>query len=145
MGRSRLLVACLIASMAVALSACSTEGLGLVDQGRDYTQETALRLAASADPQDLDEHVSSDSAPLRHDALVDLRRSGDAGAEAASLITKTFPSDSTGVPFYVERATFESAPALIVLEAIGRPGGTLTDTRVWVLSEDGDVLLSATR
>ena len=70
---------------------------------------------------------------------------GSGASVAAGLITRTFPSDSTGVPFYVESATYESKEALIIVEAIGRDEGKLADERVWVLSASGDVLLSGTR
>jgi hypothetical protein len=131
--------------LALALMGCSAPNLTFVDEGGSYNRESALALTAAADSGDLADHSTREAGVLRHDALVDLRGEGAAGAEAASIITRTFPSDAAAVPFYVERATFDSVPALVIIEAIGPADGSLVDKRIWVLSEDGDVLLSGTR
>ena len=127
------------------LTACGTEAPRWVDEDGAYTSETALELAEKVDSGSLANRPTSDAPELRHDALVALRREGSGASVAAGLITRTFPSDSTGVPFYVESATYESKEALIIVEAIGRDEGKLADERVWVLSASGDVLLSGTR
>lgn len=116
-----------------------------MDEGTNYDRATALKLATSVDSGDLEGSPSSEAATLRHDALVGLRRQGTVGAQAASLITRTFPTDTVAVPFYVERATFDGQPVFVVVEALGPKDGTLRDKRVWVLSDSGDVLLSGTR
>ena len=141
----RSIVAAISLLLALALTSCSQSGLTFVDEGGSYDRESALALAAAADSGDLAGRSTREADALRHDALVDLRSEGAAGAEAASLVTKTFPSNAAAVPFYVERATFDSKPALVVIEAIGPADGSLADKRIWVLSEDGDVLLSGTR
>ncbi|HSK48134.1 MAG TPA: hypothetical protein VLA05_09055 [Coriobacteriia bacterium] len=127
------------------LTACGAKAPLWVDEDGAYTSETALELAEQVDPGSVADRPTSDALELRHDALVALRREGGGASDAATLITRTFPSDSSGVPFYVESATYESEPALVIVEAIGREGGKLEDERVWVLSTSGDVLLSGTR
>ncbi len=141
--RSTVAAAALV--LALALSGCSASNLTFIEKGGSYDRESALALAEAANSGDLAGRSTREAKALRHDALVDLRSKGAAGAEAASLITQTFPSDAAAVPFHVERATFASMPAFVIIEAIGPADGSLVDKRIWVLSEDGDVLLSGTR
>lgn len=138
------LVLAALAALLVA-GGCASSSTKLVDEGRTYDRASALRLAASIDSGDLADRSSQEAATLRHDALVDLRKQGATGAAAASLITKTFPTDTAAVPFYVERAAFDSRPVFVVIEALGPKDGPLRDKRVWVLSDSGEVLLSGTR
>lgn len=126
------------------LFGCTTSTITFVEEGRAHTRESALKLA------DTYEHESTsmtadDASSARTKALTDLRSKGNDAARAADLITDTFPSDTAGVPFYVEIASYESTPCVVLLESIGRPGQDLTDTRLWVLGNDGEVLLSAIR
>jgi hypothetical protein len=145
--RTRPRPAALIASAAIvlALAGCGVPAPTYVSDGGSYTAEEVLRLPSKLEPGDLADEAAERSAELRHEALVKLRRQGPDAAEVASLITRTFPADTLGVPFYVERATFDGGPAIVIVEAIGRPGGSLSDERVWVISDSGDVLISGTR
>jgi len=128
-----------------SLVGCSGENPAFVDAGASYDSASALELPRSVDAGRLVDQPTSKAADLRHEALVALRKRGGAAADAAVLITRTFPAGSNSVPFYVESADFEGQPAWIIVEAIGRTDDNLTDKRVWVLSAKGDVLLAGTR
>ena len=59
--------------------------------------------------------------------------------------TATFGAKTRGVPVYVEWADLDGQRALIMVEAIGPAGGSLTTKRLWALSPSGDVLFAGTR
>lgn len=129
----------------VLLTGCNPSITRYVDDGRSYTTDSALAIAESVDPGDLGGAQVSDASELRQRALADLRGQGETAAAAATLITRTFPKETAGVPFYVERITYDSNAAYLVVEAIGHSGGLLEDERVWVLDEAGGILLSGMR
>jgi hypothetical protein len=80
----------------------------------------------------------------RQKALAELRRLGSEPAAVADMLTKDFPQQSRAVPVSVTAATVSGVPAYVVVEATGRPGGTLTSRRVWVFdASSGAVMGSA--
>jgi hypothetical protein len=139
------LLAGLAAMALLALTACGPTGPTWVDAGATYHTTNLKSLYAKASIGDLAKTSTADTAKLRHDALVGLRRRGGSAADAADLITKTLPADSHGVPLYVERANVNGVPALILIEAIGPSTGKLTTRRLWALSDQGAVLFVGTR
>lgn len=143
---SRLASVALVAVIVtVVLSGCGNVEVTYVDKGNEYTRASALKLLDGLSSGALSERPTSDSQELRSEALTLLRREGENASEAASLVTSTLPEDSQSVPFYVERARYEGDDAVLIVEAIGPSSGALSDKRLWVLSEDGDVLLSGNR
>ena len=140
----RLCALALIACAAVALlSGCTQAGPVWVDEDTAYTATTIKGVFDHVDTSGLAGRSSKEAEDLRHDALVALRKRGGAAAEAADLVTKTFPS-TAGVPLYVEKASFENRPdALVMVEIIGPADGELSLARLWVLSDTGDVLFSS--
>lgn len=128
-----------------AISGCGDTSITYVDNDNSYTRSSALELATDVPSDKLNETPTEKSQELRSEALSDLRNDGEAASQAATLITSTLPQDSKGVPFYVERASYEGTESILIVEAIGRAGGTLSDKRLWVLSLQGDVLLSGNR
>lgn len=131
-----------VLSGATILTACTDEAPQLIESDTSYTKDSATALLSDADAGELATKPADDAAEQRQEALADLRGEGDLGNEAADLITKNFPSSNEGVPFYVERARYDGQTAWVIIEALGRRGGTLDDRRLWVLTPDGDVLLS---
>lgn len=126
---------------ALSLSGCSSKIVSFVDEGREFElQSTAEVLATVNAPRFSEEKSVSES---RTEALTQLRDQGEQANQAADLITRTFPSDTRSVPFYVERATVDGKPAWLVIEAIGKAGAPLEDERLWVLDDEGSVLFSA--
>jgi len=114
-----------------------------VDEDTAYTATTIKGVFDHVDTSGLAGTSSKEAEDLRHDALVALRKRGGAAAEAADLVTKTFPA-TAGVPLYVEKASFENRPdALVMVEIIGPEDGELSLARLWVLSDTGDVLFSS--
>ncbi len=131
-------------SVTLALAGCAS-GPQFVDEGATYTLDNASTAFDKADTSDVAGLSVGDADELQRKALSGLRSQGGAAADAAELITATFPSGARSVPVYVERATVDGDPALIIVEVIGPKAGTLQDQRLWVINESGDVLLSETR
>ena len=86
-------------------------------------------------PPALPTEPTADGVKLRHDALAALRRQGATASGVADLLTRTFPSDTSGVPVYVEKATYEGKPAVLVVEAAGPKAGSLNAKRLWVVGD----------
>jgi len=131
--------------LVLLLSGCTSNGPVWVDSGATYTADSVVDVFAEIQGGRAEGKPVSDAADLRHDALVGLRRRGSAAAQAADLITRTFPA-TAGVPLHIERARFEEqAEALVIVELIGPDGGTLSDMRLWVVGPGGDILFSSVR
>jgi len=129
----------------LAVSGCGSDSPPFVDTGASYTDQDVTSVFGSVDANSALGQPTADAPALRSAALGALRGEGEAAASAADLITRTFASSTAGVPVYVERALFNGEQALIVVEAIGPKGGKLSDLRVWVIDETGEVLYSGTR
>jgi predicted small lipoprotein YifL len=127
------------------LSGCAPKGPVYVDAAASYDKTSALAILAAADASNYASRPTSDGVELRHDALAELRRKSPSASGVADLITTTFPRATSGVPVYVEKATFEGKPAVIVVEATGPPSGKLSSKRIWVLGENGDILFAGSR
>ncbi|PKQ15427.1 MAG: hypothetical protein CVT67_09400 [Actinobacteria bacterium HGW-Actinobacteria-7] len=132
--------------VAVCVCGCAGPGAVYVDSASAYTPSNIDTVFAQvgSDYQPKGK-PTADSSELRHRALVELRGEGPGATSAADLITTTFPADTRGVPIYVEKATFDGTPAILLLEATGRAGGNLDDLRLWVVGETGDILYSQLR
>ncbi len=136
----------LIATVAVALmTGCADKGPVYIDSGATHTNETALAVLARADASTLASKPTAEGEELRHAALAALRREGETASTVADLLTRTFPSSTSGVPVYVERASYEGTPAVLVVEATGPASGSLSSKRLWVVSESGDILFAGSR
>jgi len=142
--RTPLLAAIAFALAGLLVSGCAAAGPEWVDQGTAYSTEDAKEVFGRIAESNEAGSPVSEASDLRHAALVGLRRRGGGAAEAADLITKTFPS-TAGVPIYVERSSFNGEDALLLVELIGPEGGSLDDVRLWVISTEGDVLFSAVK
>ena len=143
--RDQALLLCIAALLLSVTTACSPSGPAWVDSGATYTTKTLPSLMSKADISKYSGVSASDTTQLRHKALTDLRRRGGNASAAADLITKTLPSNSQGVPVYVERAKVGGQPSYILIEAIGPANGKLTTKRLWALSDAGAVLFVGTR
>ena len=161
MPRTRRLAAALLLLSLLATSfvaGCSPKGPTFVDGNVSYSLASTSATAAPepgtkpitdayamAELAKLTDAPVSDAEQLRHDALVGLRSRGGEAAKAADLITKSFPSDTRGVPVYVERALVGGRRVFVIIEAAGPPSGNLSAKRLWVMSENGDVLYAGSR
>ena len=135
-----LAVLALFAVSAPALVGCGPTGPEWVEHGGTYTTGSLATLYTKADISKLASQTPTNVSKLRHDALTGLRQRGAAAAAAADLITKTLPSDTRGVPVYVEKAVVGGQPAVVVIEATGRVNGPLSTKRLWAISDQGAVL-----
>ncbi len=138
---ARVLAAVLLGFTLIVVAACRASGPEYVSNGKSYSATSVMRLLDTKGPEGaaVDANEATDR---RHDALTALRAQGGGAAKAATLITASLPAETRGVPYYAEWATFDSTPALVVLEVTGRKGGPLADRRVWVLDKTGAVLFS---
>jgi hypothetical protein len=134
-----------IALSVTLLCGCARRGPVYADTGTPHTKATALVVLSNADTAAIASRPTTDGIKLRHDALAALRRQGAKASEVADLLTRTFPSDTSGVPVYVERATFGGKPAVLVVEATGPGSGSLNSKRVWVVGDNGDILFAGSR
>jgi len=142
---SRCVAAAFVVSLLVVAPGCSADSPRFVDSGGAYTQADITGVLDVVDSSSALGKPTSESSQLRSAALVSLRGQGEAAETAASLITKTFQSSTPGVPVYVERATYNGTPALVIVELIGPRDGSLVDKRIWVIDDAGLVLYSGTR
>lgn len=133
----------LCALVALAVAGCEGPDVRFIPAGGSYTVQEVQEHARSV-RLDGKQISGSESENARRDALVSLRRQGDAGIEAAEVLTATFPSRDGGVPLYVEGATVEGTTAWIVIEAAPGRDSRLSKHRLWVLDrETGKVVSSA--
>ena len=142
----RLVLASMILAMtAFGTSGCTAGGPTWVDDGASYTMTSVEAVLDAADISKQSSRATTAATKLRHDALTSLRRQGDSAAKAADLLTATFPPETRAVPVYVESASLDGKPVFIVVEATGPKTGTLNMKRLWVLGEDGSVILARSR
>lgn len=139
------LVFLILAMAALGTSGCTADEPSWTDNGAIYTMKSVERVLDAADISAQNGRATTEATKLRHDALTSLRRQGGSAAKAADLLTATFPPDTRAVPVYVEAASLDGAPVFIVVEATGPKTGTLNMKRLWVLSEDGSVILALSR
>ncbi len=132
-------------TVATTVVACGPAESSYAESTIGYTRSNLDPLFEHARQSELLGRPASDSPTLRHRSLVAIRSEGNRGAEAADLITDTFPTDTRGIPVYVERAEFDGAPALMILELTGPSGGQLDDVRLWVIDASGTIAYSEVR
>ncbi|MBI5231746.1 MAG: hypothetical protein HY876_06240 [Coriobacteriales bacterium] len=104
-----------------------------VDDDVSYTLAGARRLLREVDSSAVAKTRGPDAQRMRQDALVSLRNRGGDAEQAATLVTKTFPSNTRAVPVYFERARVDGRDALLVIEAWGPSGSPLTLERLWII------------
>lgn len=143
--RATLFVALAVMVVFAPAWGCARKTPVFVDNGVAHTKATALVLLAQADISEVASRPTTDGTKLRHDALTALRSRSPAASAAADLLTRTFPSDTTGVPVYVEYGTYEGKPAVLVVEATGPSSGSLNSRRLWVVGDNGDILFAGSR
>lgn len=145
MHRMLVLVTTLLLAAALVTTGCTAGGPTWVDEGATYTMKSVENVLDTADISAQSDRLTTEATELRHDSLTSLRKTSDSAAKAADLLTATFPPDTRAVPVYVESASLDGAPVLIVVEATGPKTGKLNMKRLWVLGEDGSVILARSR
>ena len=140
----------LVMSLVTAVTLVASAGCGpsvdvrLVVDGpaRSYEEVEAASQDVDLGPvQGID---VAEAPEARSDALVSLRRQGEEGDRAASLLTTGFPLHTPAVPVLVEIADVDGVRSLIVVEAYGQDSGPLDRRRLWVFDyASGDLLHSA--
>lgn len=144
-GSRIVLVLAVVMTAALLTAACAPKGPKYVDAGVQYNRNSVLTLMDSADISSLASTPASDAPELRRTALNQLRARSESAAVASDLLATTFPVDTRGVPVYVERASVDGTPAVVVVEAAGPRGGKLTTKRLWAIDLKGDVIVVGTK
>jgi hypothetical protein len=145
MMRARLALVAVLASL--ALAACgrpaATPTVRFETGGAPLTSAAAETLAASTDIRAFASVTSTDAPALRAEVLEQLRAKGDAGVRAAELLTKGFPARTASVPVLVRLCAVDGIDAVVVVEAFGDAGATLTHRRLWIFDRATGALLRA--
>lgn len=137
-------LAVMVLVAALALSACSRTRVAYVDADAHYTTQQLQALLNQTSLGSVGDEPANRAPELRHEALVQLRSQGKAQSGAADVITKAFPAATASVPIYVERAEFDGAGSLILIEAWRDSRGRLSAKRLWVIdAESGEIRYSA--
>jgi len=135
----------ILIALVLGITGCRADKPTWVDDGTNYTMKSVANVLESADISGQNSRDAADATELRHDALTALRKKGASAAKAADLLTATFPPETRAVPVYVEAATLDGKPVIVVVEATGPKTGPMNMKRLWVLGEDGSVILSRSR
>lgn len=141
---SRLASAIVMLCGALLLSACTTPDIEFVEVSQNYDTSGLETLLEATTSPELEQRTIEEAPELRREALTELRSQSAAGARVADLITRTF-HDVSAVPFHVQTAQFEGVDAVLLIEAVGGAGESLSARRLWAIDEQGDVLLSLMR
>lgn len=114
-----------------------------IPDGGSYAADDLAGLLADADLSAFDDVATEDAVEVRQKVLASLRQEGADAAALADTLTAEFPPDADSVPAIVEHATYEGAPAWIVIESWGDTGGSLTHRRLWVFSYNERAVVAA--
>jgi len=131
---------------ALALAACgpaATPSVRLETAGAPLTSAAAETLAATTDIAALSDVTSTDAPALRDQMLAQLRAKGAAGTRAAELLTTGFPERTASVPVLVRDCAVDGIDAVVVVEAYGDPGKSLTHRRLWIFDRATGAILRA--
>lgn len=134
----------LLLAVLVVPGCASPSRVTYIPDGGAYSAENLADALDAADPGAAARVKADEAAAMRQEALADLRTRGDEAGSLADMLTSEFPTDTTAIPYKVERGTFEDEPVWIVYEAFGDPGASLSSRRVWVFSEGDLALVTAT-
>lgn len=143
--RGLVIATCVVALLTILCAGCSARQVTYVDAGRSYDSTMALDVLDRTESPVVAAQATAAGPELRTKALAQLTRQGDTASEVAALLIRSFPSGTAGVPIYVERVTFSGKPAVLVVEAVGREGGSLSYRRLWVVGTTGEVLFAGSR
>lgn len=143
--RTPVFVTVMLIATLFGASGCSASGPRWVDENASYTVKSVENVLTIADISAQSRRPTTQATELRHEALTALRKKGESASRAADLLTATFDPETRAVPVYVESASLGGKPVLVVVEATGPKSGMLSMKRLWVLGEDGSVVLARSR
>jgi len=131
-------------SLVLAVAGCTRAfDVRVEEAGAPLTGTQAETLAAATDISALASVSATDSVDMRATVLTDLRTRGELAARAADLLTNGFPERTQAVPVLVRASKVDGVEAVVVVEAFGSPGGTLTHRRLWVFDRSTGAVLRA--
>lgn len=134
----------LLALGLMSATGCSpTTRISYIPEGGTYTADELAGVLEATDADNLAGMPADEVGEARQEALSDLRTHGEAAAALADALTTQFPIDVNSVPIEVRMATYEGAPAWIVVESWGEAGQPLSSRRLWVFSSESLELITA--
>jgi hypothetical protein len=145
MSARRIITIVLALAFGATLTACGSHEFQLrfESSGSALTAKAAENLAATTDISALSSITTTDASTLRQTVLKELRTRGALGIRAADLLTTGFPARTASVPVLVRVCLVDGAKAIVVVEAFGDTGGTLTHRRLWVFDRTSGTVLGA--
>lgn len=144
MRRRGLAIIALVVGLAGIATGCTPRfQVRLESNGPALTSATARQLAAATGIGALASVTTTDAVAMRATVLADLRARGSLGQRAAELLTAGFPAKTASVPVLVRACRVDGTDAILVVEAYGSAGGTLTHRRLWVFDRSSGALLLA--
>lgn len=134
----------IVLGLAVVVSGCAPRyELRFETSGTPLTGPQAEQLAAGVDISALSSVTATDAVAMRAQVLTDLRTRGELGQRAADLLTVGFPERTSAVPVLVRASSVDGADAVVVVEAFGGAGESLTHRRLWVFDRTSGAVLRA--
>ena len=134
----------LIALGLMSSTGCSSPArISYIPEGGAYTADDLPGVLDAADSADLAGLPADEVDETRQEVLADLRTHGEDAAALADALTTQFPVDVNSVPIEVRLATYEGAPAWVIVESWGAAGRPLSTRRLWVFSAESLELITA--
>jgi hypothetical protein len=145
MSARRIAATVLALALALGITACSPRAFQVrfEPSGAPLTRQQAERLAEATDISAVASVATSDAPTLRGDVLEHLRTDGPLGTRAADLLTTGFPVRTAAVPVLVRVCSVDGTKAIVVVEAFGDVGGTLTHRRLWAFDRTSGAVIAA--
>jgi hypothetical protein len=143
--RARLALAAFLSALVLAACARVAAPPSVIwePSGASSTATATEQLATSTDISALASVSSTDAPALRAQMLTQLRGKGATGTRAAELLTAGFPARTASVPVLVRLCKVDGVDAVVVVEAFGDLGGTLTHRRLWVFDRGSGAIIRA--
>jgi hypothetical protein len=138
-----ILLSALLATVALTPACTGHLRVRFEATGAALTTAAADQLAQATDISAVSGVKASDAPALRAQVLADLRTHGPLGDRAADLLTAGFPARTLAVPVLVRASKVDGHDAILVVEAFGEAGGTLTHRRLWIFDVKSGGILGA--
>jgi hypothetical protein len=141
--RTLFIIAIVLGLVAIGSGCNPRYALRFETSGTPLTGPQAEQLASTTDISVLAGVTATDAVAMRAQVLADLRTHGELGQRAADLLTVGFPENTAAVPVLVRASTIDGVEAVIVVEAFGGAGESLTHRRLWVFDRASGAVLRA--
>ncbi len=125
-------VVTLLVATLMLVTGCADSGLEYIPSGGTYSMQEAQTLASNTSVDAVKDTKTSDAPALRSKRLATLRAEGPDGTALADALTST--SQATRIrPTTIRECARRRRCGVLIIEAWGDKGGTLTHRRMWLL------------